>query len=87
MNANVGVDGGIYVVSAMSFADELLLEEKWHPFQVKQKDKAGRPNIDSFDYSSDALSEISRFSKQFGKVIIPLTVQEILDEQIAHKLV
>ena len=40
----------------------------------------------SFYYSSDAMSEISRFFKQPGKVIIPLTVQEILDEQIAHKL-
>jgi hypothetical protein len=40
----------------------------------------------SFDYSSDALTEISRFFKQSGKVIIPLTVHEILDEQIAHKL-
>lgn len=41
----------------------------------------------SFDYSGDALTEISRFFKQTGKVIVPLTVQEILDEQIAHKLV
>ena len=40
----------------------------------------------SFAYTSDAESEISRFFKQTGKVIVPLTVQEILDEQIAHKL-
>jgi DNA modification methylase len=105
---DMGVDGRIYPVSAVEHrrkatADELQLEEKWYPIQVKQKDKAGRPDIDSFeammmreecqkgffisfDYSSDALTEISRFFKQSGKVIIPLTVQEILDEQIAHKL-
>src|SRR3990167_1012667 len=40
----------------------------------------------SFDYSSDAMTEISRFFKQTGKVIIPFTVAEILDEQIAQKL-
>lgn len=36
--------------------------------------------------TGDAESEISRFFKQTGKVIVPLTVQEILDDQIAHKL-
>ena len=71
---------------------------------MKQKDKAGRPDIDafeammmredcekgffvSFDYSSDALSEIESFFKRSHKVIVPLTVQEILDEHIANKLV
>ena len=75
----------------------------WYPIQVKQKDKAGRPDIDafeavmtredrtkgffvSFDYSEDALREIDGFFKKSGKAIIPLTVREILDEQIAKKL-
>ena len=40
----------------------------------------------AFDYSSDALTEIDRFFKKSGKAIIPLTVREILDEQIAKKL-
>ena len=40
----------------------------------------------SFDYSGDAMTEISRFFKQTGRVIIPLTVHEILEEQFAHKL-
>jgi hypothetical protein len=40
----------------------------------------------SFDYTGDAITEIGRFFKQTGRVIVPLTVQEILDEQIAHKL-
>ena len=70
---------------------------------VKQKDKVGRPEIDSFetamrrsnrekgffvafDYTEDALREIDRFFKADHAVIIPLTVQEILDEQIARKL-
>ena len=77
--------------------------DDWYPVQVKQKDKAGRPDIDafeammarndrkkgffvSFDYSSDAMSEIGAFFKKSGRVIVPLTVREILDEQIAHKL-
>ncbi|HTS18785.1 MAG TPA: hypothetical protein VMP11_14520 [Verrucomicrobiae bacterium] len=40
----------------------------------------------AFDYSSDALTEIDRFFKKSGKAIIPFTVREILDEQIAKKL-
>ena len=40
----------------------------------------------SFDFSSDALREIQRFFVEEQRIIIPVTVQEILDEQIAHKL-
>jgi len=41
----------------------------------------------SFDYTSDAMSEIDAFFKRTGKSIIALTVKDILEEQIAHKLV
>ena len=40
----------------------------------------------AFDFSSDALAEIQAFFKKSHKVIIPFTVREILDEQIAKKL-
>ena len=40
----------------------------------------------SFDYTEDALQEIDRFFKADHAIIIPLTVQEILDEHIARKL-
>jgi DNA modification methylase len=40
----------------------------------------------SFDYSSDAETEISRFFKQQGRVIVPFTVREILEDRIAQKL-
>lgn len=103
-----GIDGRIFPVTAMSNvreagADELGLEERWFPIQVKQKDKAGRPDIDafetamrragcekgffvSFDYSSEAETEISRFFREEHRIIVPITVREILDDQIAHKL-
>ena len=119
---DMGIDGRIFPVSALenrrkAKTDELQLEEKFCPIQVKQKDKTGRllahpptslvpsssSDIDafeammareecakgffvSFDYSSDALTEISRYFKQTGRVIVPLTVGEILDEQFGHKL-
>lgn len=38
-------------------------------------------------YSSDASQEIELFFKRSHKVIVTLTVQEILDEHIAKKLV
>jgi len=40
----------------------------------------------SFDYSSDAISEIQSFFKKSGKSIIAFTVKDILEEQIAYKL-
>lgn len=40
----------------------------------------------SFDYTSDALREIDRFFREEHQIIIPLTVREILGEEIARKL-
>jgi hypothetical protein len=40
----------------------------------------------AFDFSSDALTEVSWFLKQSGKMVIPLTVREILDVEVARKL-
>jgi DNA methylase len=40
----------------------------------------------SFGYTSDALTEIDRFFRKTGNVIVPLTVAEILNEEIAHKI-
>jgi hypothetical protein len=41
----------------------------------------------SFDYSRDALAEIDAFFRKSHRVIVALTVREILDEEIARKLV
>ncbi|MEO7190914.1 MAG: DNA methyltransferase [Vicinamibacterales bacterium] len=105
---DMGIDGRIYPVSAApekkgKATGHLDFMDDWYPVQVKQKDKAGRPDIDSFeammtrndrkkgffvsfDYSSDAMTEIGAYFRKSGRVIVPLTVREILDEQIAHKL-
>lgn len=39
-----------------------------------------------FGYSSDALTEIDAFFRKSHRIIIPLTVEEILNEQIGKKL-
>ncbi len=109
---DMGIDGKIFPVSSVPTKPKskdkkeqvgLDFMDVWYPIQVKQKDKAGRPDIDSFeavmtrenrqkgffvsfDFTSDALTEISQFFKRSGKVIVPLTVKEILDETIAQKL-
>ncbi|HTS68406.1 MAG TPA: DNA methyltransferase [Terriglobia bacterium] len=105
---DMGIDGKIYPVSSMPAksgkkAGELDFMDTWYPIQVKQKDKVGRPDIDSFeavmqrenrlkgffvsfDYSEDAKMEVDAFFRRSHKVIIPLTVREILDEEIAAKL-
>jgi len=103
---DMGLDGKIFPVSAAPEKSEATLGfmDTWYPVQVKQKDKAGRPDIDafeaamirserpkgffvSFDYTGDALAEITRFFKQMKRVIVPLTVDEILAGDFAHKLV
>jgi hypothetical protein len=40
----------------------------------------------SFDFSSDAISEIQSFFKKTSKSIIAFTVKHILEEEIAYKL-
>jgi len=40
----------------------------------------------SFDFSGDALAEVERFFKAEHRVIVPLTVDDILNEQLARKL-
>jgi DNA modification methylase len=105
---DMGIDGRIYPASATPAkktkdTGHLEFMDTWYPVQVKQKDKASRPDIDafeammaradrqkgffvSFDFSRDALTEIDAFFRKSGRIIIPLTVKEILNEQIARKL-
>jgi hypothetical protein len=40
----------------------------------------------SFDFTADAMSEIQAFFVRTGKSIVALTVRQILDEHIAHRL-
>lgn len=103
-----GIDGRIYpaenLVKEKRAGYDLFGEtDRWFPVQVKQKDKAGRPDIDSFetamqrqqrtkgffvsfDYTSDALREIQRAARETGLEIIPITVKEILAEEVSLRL-
>ena len=105
---DMGIDGKIYPVGTAPekrgrATGHLDFMDDWYPVQVKQKDKAGRPDIDafeammarndrkkgffvSFDYSRDAVTEIDAFFRKSGRIIVPLTVREILDEELAKKL-
>ena len=104
---DMGIDGRIYPAHSMPTGGkkkgELDFMDTWYPIQVKQKDKTGRPDVDSFeaamlrenrnkgffvsfDFSHDAMTEIDAFFRREGRVIVPLTVREILDEEIAAKL-
>lgn len=102
---DMGLDGRLYPLSAIPATkpDAFDFMDVWYPIQVKQKDKAGRPDIDafeaamireermkgffiSFDFTSDALTEIQRFFRQTARIIVPLTVRQILEDEIAMKL-
>jgi DNA modification methylase len=103
---DMGIDGRIFPVSSLPGKkkdEELGFMDDWYPIQVKQTEKMGRPDIDSFeaamarndrkkgfcvafDFSSDAEREIDAYFRKSGRIIIPLRVREILEEQIARKL-
>jgi site-specific DNA-methyltransferase (adenine-specific) len=104
---DMGIDGRVYPASIGKERKEgrnlFGAIDYWFPVQVKQKDKAGRPDIDSFEtamqrqkrdkgffisfgFSSDAKNEIKRAFREQGLEIIPITVQEILDEEIMYRV-
>jgi hypothetical protein len=58
-------NGRIYPVGVTpreTGAGELALEESWYPIQVKQKDKAGRPDIDAFETAMRRAARTKGFS-------------------------
>lgn len=58
-----------------------------HAFQtVLMRENCEKGFFVSSDHSSDALTEIDQFFKRSHKVIVPLTVDDILNEQPARKL-
>ncbi len=102
---DMGLDGRIYPVSVTPAIKSGSLDfmDAWYPIQVKQKDKAGRPDMDSFeaamirtermkgffvsfDFTNDAREEVQRFFTQTGRIIVLLTVKEILEEELAMRL-
>ena len=54
---------------------------------VMIREKRQKGYFVSFDFTRDALDEIRRFGKSENRHIVPLTVKDILDDQIAYKLV
>jgi hypothetical protein len=50
---DMGIDGRIYPVSAIPKGrgreDQFAFMDEWFPIQVKQCDKIGRPDVDSFE--------------------------------------
>lgn len=50
---DMGIDGRIYPVSAIPKGrgreDQFAFMDEWYPIQVKQTDKVGRPDVDSFE--------------------------------------
>ena len=54
--------------------------------RIRCSGASGTDFAPKFDYTSDALREIDAFFRKSGKVIVALTVREILEEEIAKKL-
>jgi len=53
---------------------------------VMHRENREKGFVVAFSYTRDALEEVSLFFKRTGKVIVALTVREILDEELAQKL-
>jgi site-specific DNA-methyltransferase (adenine-specific) len=58
--------------------------DKFEAAMMRTKRKKGF--VVGFDFTSDSMTEISRFFRTEHIVIVPLTVREILDETIAQRL-
>ena len=65
---DMGLDGRIYPVSAIPTvkADSLGFMDDWYPVQVKQKDKAGRQDIDLFETAMNRAGRKKGFFVAFG---------------------
>ena len=65
---DMGIDGKVFLVSAMPEADseELGFMDNWFPVQVKQKDKVGRPDIDAFETAMRRANRNRGFFVAFG---------------------
>ncbi len=66
---DMGIDGRIFPVGREPTAfkdDELALQERWYPIQVKQKDKVGRPDIDAFETAMRRGKREKGFFVSFG---------------------
>jgi DNA modification methylase len=65
---DMGIDGRIYPVSAVPSkkAGEFDFMDVWYPIQVKQKDKAGRPDIDAFEAVMTREERAKGFFVAFG---------------------
>jgi DNA modification methylase len=104
---DMGIDGRVYPADMVREKQEgydLFGEaDRWFPVQVKQKDKAGRPDIDAFEtamqrqrrekgffiafgFTRDAQFEIKRALREHKLEIIPITVREILDEEVHFRV-
>lgn len=104
---DMGIDGRIYpatMAKEKKVGFDLFGEsDRWFPVQVKQKDKAGRPDIDSFetamqrqgrdrgffisfDFTRDAHQEIARAKREMNLFIVPITVDEILNEEVQYRV-
>jgi hypothetical protein len=65
---DMGIDGRIYPVGVQpreAGAGELQLTQAWYPIQVKQKDKAGRPDMDAFETTMRRASRTKGFFVSF----------------------
>jgi DNA modification methylase len=67
---DMGIDGKIIPTSTSPVAGsqpgELGFMDIWYPVQVKQKDKAGRPDIDAFETAMERANRTKGFFVAFG---------------------
>ena len=64
---DMGIDGRIYPTSSLpqgrAHADQFAFMDDWYPVQVKQKEKAGRPDVDMFE------AVMTRENRQKGFIV------------------
>jgi DNA modification methylase len=69
-SGDMGIDGKIYPLSALperrTQSDQFAFMNTWYPVQVKQKEKAGRPDIDRFEAAMIREERVRGYFVSFG---------------------
>jgi DNA modification methylase len=88
---DMGIDGRIYPTSSLPKGrkreDQFAFMDEWYPVQVKQRDKVGRPDIDSFEAVMHRENRVLGYFVAFGYTLDAETEARRFKKQTGKEIV
>jgi len=88
---DMGIDGRLYPMSALPTGrrqhDQFAFMDEWYPIQVKQKEKVGRPEIDSFEAAMVRENRDCGFFVAFSYTLDALQEARRFKDRTGHEIV